>query len=55
MKIITFVLIMHTITHFNNNLISFGMNLIHGDLFINAAMISIAELSALFWTLLSSS
>jgi hypothetical protein len=47
MTVLNFIILMHCISGFNNNLIWFGLNLIHGNIFINAIMISLAEITAL--------
>lgn len=51
MKILTFIIVMHVLSGYNNNLISFGLNMLHGNIFINALMITLAEIPAQIWTM----
>lgn len=53
-KVFAFIIVMHTLSGYNNNLLSFGLNLMHGNLFINALMITLAELTAHLWSFFKS-
>jgi hypothetical protein len=47
MSTLNFIIMMHCISGFSNNLIFFGLNMLHGNIFINAMMITLAEITAL--------